>query len=620
MSKANYFQDILERRISRRSMLQSTTAVTFSSIVASCTLEKTKNAKTPPQGFKEVPHGVDDTLTVPEGYDYKVLLSWGDPLFPDTEPFDFYNQTPEKQHKQFGFNNDFVGFVSLPLGSNNPDHGLLTVNHESTLAKLMMENAPKDHLLNQQQTDIDIAAHGLSIAEIKKVAGEWHVVVDSKYNRRITPTTEMSITGDAAGHTRMQSRFSPDGIKTFGTISNCAGGITPWGTVLTAEENIDYCFAGSLANHPEKENYSRMGFKSHARKSWANFDSRWDLEKDPQAAMHAGWIVEIDPYDPDSIPQKRTNIGRYKHEGCNVFINADNSVVAYSGDDQHFEYVYKFVSKHKYHPGETPESRKHNMKLLEEGTLYVAQFNDDGKLTWLPLIFGKASLNEKNGFYSQADICLNTRKAADLIGATPMDRPEDIEVNPVNGKVYLMLTNNSLRKANRLDKANPRAKNKSGQIIEFTAPNGDHTAGEFTWDMLLLAGKPDKHVTNYHKNTSKNGWLACPDNCAFDNLGNLWIATDGAESHGIADGLWLMPVEGENRGLSRRFLRVPKGAELCGPYFSPDNTTLFCAIQHPGGNSSVDNPDTRWPDFKSKVPPRPAVVAIFKKDGGIIGS
>jgi secreted PhoX family phosphatase len=260
------------------------------------------------------------------------------------------------------------------------------------------------------------------------------------------------------------------------------------------------------------------------------------------------------------------------------------------------------------------------MNLLDEGELSVARFEEDGSLIWMPLIFGEGPLNETAGFKSQADIVIDVRIAARLLNATPMDRPEDVDINPVNGHVYAMLTNNNRRDESAVNAANPRALNQDGQIIEFWPEDGDHSNNKFIWDMFLLAGKPGQVETTYHPQISSNGWLSCPDNSAFDHLGNLWIATDGASGRGIADGLWATEVGGPHRALTKRFLRTPVGAELCGPFFTPDSETLFCAVQHPTSGSTYTNPHTRWPDFKETLPPRPAVVAISKVGGGRVGS
>lgn len=611
------FQKILQQRLSRRHFLLASSSLVAASTLPGCQSLTSVPYEPAPSSlaFSELPQGLDQNLSVSAGYSHQVLVRWGDDLFTN-DTFNPYQQTAAKQARQFGFNNDFIGFLSLPLGSQNSDHGLLVVNHEYTIPGMMFPGSPDPVELTKEQTDIDISAHGMSVLEIKKNNGQWQVIKNSPYTRRITPNTPMQLSGAAAGSPRMRTAISKDGVHTLGTYGNCAGGVTPWGTVLTGEENIDYMFAGDYSQSSERETHQRFGMKDTLRKSWARYYSRWDMSKQPGEPLHMGWVVEIDPFDPHSVPQKRTALGRFKHEGCNVYITQDRHVVAYTGDDQRFEYLYKFVSKNRYQP----DDREANKQLLAEGTLYCARFADDGSLQWLPLIYGEGPLTADNGFHNQGDVSIDTRKAADLLGATPMDRPEDVEVNPVNGKVYVMLTNNSKRQPSQTDKANPRANNKAGQIVELIAPEGDHTAEQFSWEMLLLAGERDDPTATYHPATTENGWLACPDNCAFDRLGNLWIATDGAEKFGVADGIWACEVEGENRGLTRRFLRTPVGAELCGPFFTPDDKNLFCSIQHPGDNSSFDDPTTRWPDFDEKLPPRPAVVVITHNNGAVIGS
>lgn len=625
-------QHIIEQRFSRRKFinigLTGTAALTLGSCISNANTphqhseahhntEAHQAAQTSTLSFHELSQEITPYLEVPDQYQYQVLLRWGDPIFSNAPSFDPNQLSASAQEKQFGFNNDFVGFLPLPLGSKNSDKGLLVVNHEYTDASMMFAHAPKAIELNEQQTAIDIAAHGMSVIEIERRNNQWGINLDSPYNRRITPHSKLTFTGPAAGSHRLKTALSDDGIKSYGTYSNCAGGVTPWGTVLSGEENIDYVFAGDFSQSDEVETHKRFGMRSKLRKSWAKYHDRWDMSKQPNEPLHAGWIVEIDPYDPNSTPKKRSALGRFKHEGCNLYITKDQQVVAYTGDDQAFEYLYKFVSDKRYDPND----RQANLTLLDEGTLFCARFYDDGRLEWLPLTYGKGKLTEANGFFNQGDVMIDTRKAADLLGATPMDRPEDVEVNPHSGQVYVMLTNNQQRTEQQVDAVNPRAFNAAGQILELIAPNDDHSATMFHWEMLLIAGKPDKHtLTQYHPDITERGWLACPDNCAFDHRGNLWIGTDGAQSFDIADGLWATELSGHNRALTKRFLKVPIGAELCGPYFTPDNKHLFCAIQHPGSGSNYHNPSTRWPDFKQGLPPRPSVVVVSHKNAKVIGS
>jgi secreted PhoX family phosphatase len=289
------------------------------------------------------------------------------------------------------------------------------------------------------------------------------------------------------------------------------------------------------------------------------------------------------------------------------------------------EYLYKFVTRDRF----APADRNQNRDLLDHGTLYVAKFHADGRLTWLPLIWGQGPLSPANGFSSAADVLIETRRAAELLGATPMDRPEDVEANPTTGLVYAVMTNNSKRETATTDAANPRGPNPHGHILEIAPPGNtandrDHAALEFTWRPFILAGNPRNPAdqASYHAAVSDNGWLTCPDNIAFDPQGRMWIATDGAPKFGFADGAFACETVGPNRALTKQFYRTPIGAELCGPEFNPDGTAFFAAVQHPGDTegSTFDAPATRWPDFQPGMPPRPSLQVIVKNGGGAVGS
>jgi len=326
-------------------------------------------------------------------------------------------------------------------------------------------------------------------------------------------------------------------------------------------------------------------------------------------------VVEVDSYRPGSAPKKRTALGRFKHEGATVALARDGRVAVYSGDDEAFEYIYNFVSARRFDPA----ARDANFDLLDEGTLHVARFHDDGTGVWLPLVFGQEPLTPANGIASQADVCINTRGAADLIGATKMDRPEDIETNPVNGKVYCVLTNNTRRTRDQVDRANPRADNRHGHIIEVTEDRDDPAALTFRWEIFLLCGDPANPADDAYFagiDPGRASPLSCPDNITFDGEGNLWIATDGQRrTLGKNDGIFAVPVDGPERGFVRQFLSGPGGAEICGPEFTPDFTTLFCAIQHPGSGGTLDAPVSPWPD--GEQPPRPSVIAIRRAGPGL---
>jgi secreted PhoX family phosphatase len=567
--------------------------------------------------FREVSRGADANLKVAEGYSTEVLIRWGDPVLPGGARFDPLRQSEASQAASFGYNNDFLGFAPFP----GQDHrAMLLVNHEFTQSTLMFPGSPEPRDLSREQVDIEIAAHGASLIELEKGSGRWKVCRNSSLNRRVTPWTPMRMDGPAAGSVRLQTAYSKSGYATLGTYANCGGGLTPWGTMLSAEENIHLYFYGSPDTGAEAENHRRMGIESSddPRFHWGRFYERWNLDRNPREPLHVGWIVEIDPFEPTSIPVKHTALGRFKHEACSSHLNRDGRLVVYMGDDQYFEYVYRYVSDGRFKPGD----RENNRSLLQEGVLSVAEFRDDGALIWHPLVYGRGPLTETNGFRSQADVLIDTRKAADLVGATPMDRPEDVEVNPVSGEVFVILTKNSKRRPGQVDRANPRAENSAGHILVLTAPDNDHTLGEFHWDLFLLAGNPDDRAltVRYPAGLSREGWFLNPDNCTFDRDGRLWIATDGNQESGEADGVWACDTAGPGRAITRRFIRMPLGAESTGPCFSPDNRTFFLSVQHPADGSSFDNPSTRWPDFNSELPPRPAVIAVYRDDQGVIGS
>jgi secreted PhoX family phosphatase len=466
---------------------------------------------------------------------------------------------------------------------------------------------------------VEMAAHGGSVVEIVLIDGRWQVELDSPYNRRIMATdTPMSFSGPAAGSPRLAISSDPTGTLGTGTLNNCAGGITPWGTYLMAEENFHGYFQGELPEgHPESDNYQRYGVPG-GWFQWGRHNSDFDISREPNAPNRFGWVVEVDILDPESHPIKRTTLGRFKHEGAESIVAPDGRVVVYMGDDERFEYVYKFVTDGRYDPG----NRQANLDLLDHGTLYVARFGEDGDLNWLPLQHGHGPINADNGFASQADVMIEARRAADLLGATPMDRPEDVEAQPDTGRAYVMLTNNSLRTADDVNAANPRAQNLYGHIVEIVTPDGNHAADTASWNILLQCGDPNdpQVAARWNQATSSNGWFGSPDNCAVDPAGRLWVATDGNASTGAADGLWAVETDGPLRGAGRAFFRAPVGAEVCGPRFTPDGTTLFLAVQHPGDGelATFAAPTSRWPDFDPTTPPRPSVIAVYRQDGGKI--
>jgi secreted PhoX family phosphatase len=581
--------------------------------------------------FPELRHQLSQTDAVAEGYEKQVVIRWGDPVLAGAPAYDPMAQTAEAQAKQFGYNNDYLDYWPLPAGSRNSEHGLLCVNHEYTNTNLMFAGmgagSASRSRTNATQAAIEIAAHGMTVVEVKKEGGTWRAVPGGAMNRRITMDTPMRLSGPAAGHPRLRTNADPTGTRVLGTLNNCAGGNTPWGTVITAEENFNNYFGGAAATTgAEAPNHRRYGIRAEPSYAWHRHFARFNLDSEPNEPNRFGWVVEFDPYDPNSVPVKRTALGRFKHEGATHAISADGRVVFYMGDDERMEFLYKFVTARPWNPND----RAANRDLMDEGTLYVAQFAEQGRMRWLPLVFGQGPLTAENNFASQADVVIEARRAATLLGATPMDRPEDVETNPVNGRVYVMLTNNSTRTAAQVGPANPRAANIHGHVVEVIPPGAgtaqvDHAGLEARWEVFIAAGKPGIDPgARYHRATSDTGgWLSCPDNVAFDSKGRAWISTDGAPAAaGIADGIWAADTTGYGRGLTRLFYQAPTGAEVCGPRFTPDDRTLFLAIQHPGEDpgSTYERPSTRWPDFVAGQPPRPSIIAIVKRDGGEIGS
>ncbi|MCA1953353.1 MAG: PhoX family phosphatase [Hyphomicrobiales bacterium] len=629
--------DVIAERMGRRDLLKgllgcAVIGATVSPIAL--TVAEQARAQTPPNttpsfNFKEIAAGSDERHHIAEGYDADILIRWGDPVLPGAPAFDPLKQSAAAQAKQFGYNNDFLGFAPI---DGRADHGLLVVNHEYTNEELMFpaigrqDRAARFAGMTKELAEIEMAAHGGSVLEVRRENGKWGVVANSRYARRITAETPMTITGPAAGHPLMRTQADPTGTRVLGMLNNCAGALTPWGTWLTCEENFNGYFWSRKAGEegPHGKALKRYGAPGEWY-NWGQYFDRFDYAKEPNEVNRFGWVVEIDPFDPNSVPKKRTALGRFKHEGAGNIVNRDGRFVVYSGDDERFDYVYKFVTEGRVDTA----NRAANADLLDRGTLYVAKYNADGTGEWLPLVQGQGGLTAENGFPDQGTVVIHARLAADILGATKMDRPEDVEVNPKTGKVYLMLTNNSRRKPEQVDAANPRPDNKFGHIIEMIPEGGDHAATKFAWNILVKCGDPSVASVGatFHANTTKDGWFGMPDQVAVDNLGRVWIGTDGNSlaATGRADGVWALETEGAARGTSKLFFRCPNGAELCGPYFTPDDETFFVAVQHPGEAddgakepATFENPSTRWPDFKDGVPPRPSVVAITRRGGGKI--
>ncbi len=653
------FYDVMEARVARRGFMMGGLATIATGLFGASLSGKAALAQTTSSliGFKPVPVSFDDTVVVPEGYSFQILGGTGEPISGDMPAYRPGANTGAEQEHQIGQCHDGIHF--FPIEGSSED-GLLVENHEYIEPRFL--HAEKegykgvafdkrsvlydaDGMRDDDEVRMEIAAHGISIFRTTKQAdGSWAIVADP-HNRRITANTPMEIAGPVRGSAHVRTKYSPDGTMTRGTVNNCAHGVTPWNTYLAAEEN----WAGYFANTTEIDQkpdlpreHARYGVSTnpqggrygwHLAKSGADEFVRWDATAKGASATDDyrnepntyGWMVEVDPFDPESTPVKRTHLGRFAHEGV-VFAPAVEGapVVCYSGDDARFEYIYKFVSEGVYVPGETDGS------ILDSGTLYVAKFNDDGTGEWLALAPGRNGLTPANGFADLADILVNTRLAADTAGATKMDRPEWGTIDPNTGEVYFALTNNSRRTQAQVDAVNPRAENNFGQIVRWNYDNGDHTKASFDWDLFVIAGNARNSALATGGSLGDDNTFACPDGLWCDDSSRLWIQTDmgdiGPDYEGPLKefGMNMLLAADPATGEIKRFMTGPWGQECTGVVTTPDGKTMFVNFQHPGAHGSADDFATgkygsSFPDYNGTVP-RSATVVITKDDGGVIGA
>ncbi|MBT9489014.1 MAG: PhoX family phosphatase [Rubrivivax sp.] len=581
----------------------------------------------PRLGFAPVPPSRADTVVVPAGYVAEVIAPWGEPVgvpgaMPPWRPD--ASHSAAEQALQFGMHHDALQY--LPLDGSR--RGLLVMNHEYVDDGLLHPDGRANW--SAEKVRKAQAAHGLSVSEVVLNAGAWQLVRPSPYARRFTADTPFVLGGPAAGHRLMQTAADPAGRSVRGTLNNCANGLTPWGTVLSGEENwAGYFDGGEVINEDQR----RWGLRARGWSRWAEHDTRFDTRQHPNEFHRFGWVVEVDPADPTSTPVKRTALGRAAHEGAWVAVTKDGRAVVYSGEDAAFEYIYKFVSRDRIAAaGGGLSAAQANRTLLDHGTLYVARFDADGSGTWLPLVHGQGPLTPANGFADAGEVAIKTRQAADRLGATPMDRPEWLAIDPHSGSVYCTLTNNSARGSPgrpAVDAANPRANNSMGHVIRWREA-GDFDATHFRWDHLVLAGDPANTRVEARGNV-KGDAFGSPDGLVFDPRGLLWLQTDASSStmhSGEYERL------GNNQMLAcdvatgeiRRFLTGPVGCEVTGAAFTPDARTVFVNIQHPGetpgdlSDPAAPTRHSRWPDGAAATRPRSATVVIRRRDGGYIGS
>ena len=649
------FYEVMEARVARRGFLLGGLATLAAGVFAGASLPASPaRAREASRliGFKPVPVSFADRVVVPDGYSVQILAPTGTPISGTLPAFRSGANSGADQEHQIGQHHDGIHF--FPIDGSSAD-GLIVLNHEYIEPRFL--HAAKagyrgvahdnhsvvygpDGRRDDDEVRMEMAAHGVSIYRAtRRSDGSWAVVADPR-NRRVTAGTPMRIAGPVRGADHVRTRFSPDGTMTRGTVNNCAHGVTPWNTYLAAEENWAAYFCNTGADVPRE--HARYGVPGHPRggrygwhlaRAGADEHIRFDASIKGASSVEDyrnepntfGWMVEIDPFDADAVPIKRTHLGRFAHEGV-VFGPAVEGapIVCYSGDDSRFEYIYKLVSEAAYVPGRTDGS------ILDRGTLYVARFDDDGGGEWLALAPGQNGLTPENGFADLADILVNTRAAADRVGATKMDRPEWGAVDPNTGAVYFALTNNTRRTQAQVDAVNPRAVNNFGQIVRWTYADGDHASARFEWDLFVLAGDARHSAVNADTALNDDNIFACPDGLWFDKDSRLWIQTDMGDMSPDYEGplkpfgMNMLLAADPATGEIRRFMTGPWGQECTGVVTTPDGRTMFVNFQHPGAHASAQqfaagDYGSGFPDYDGTVP-RSATVVITKDDGGVIGS
>ncbi|WP_259473896.1 PhoX family phosphatase, partial [Pseudomonas syringae] len=529
-------------------------------------------------GFQSIPAATADSISLPAGYTSSVLISWGQPLRAGGPAFDPSGKgTAQAQEVQFGDNND--GMCLFPMRGRK-DRALLAINNEYTNYRYLFEHGKEPQ--SAEEVRKALAAEGVSVIEVQQKNGKWQFVQDSRYNRRVHGNTPIRLSGPAAGHEWLKTDADKTGTRVLGTFQNCSSGQTPWGTYLTCEENFTDCFGSSNPEQTFDAGMKRYGVVAASKEiNWHPHDPRFDVAKNPNEVNRHGWVVEIDPFDPESTPVKRTALGRFKHENAAFTQTRDGRAVVYMGDDERGEFIYKFISRDRI----DRKNPKANRDLLDHGTLYVAQFdagngNPDhpkGNGQWIELKYGKNGLDAAAGFANQAEVLIHARLAASVVKATRMDRPEWIVVSPKDGQVYCTLTNNIKRgdEGQPVGGPNPRAKNQYGQILRWREGGNNASAMAFEWDLFVVAGNPTVHAGTPQagsSNINAQNMFNSPDGLSFDRSGRLWIQTDGDSSNkgdfaGMGNNQMLCadPASGE----IRRFLVGPIGCEITGISFAP---------------------------------------------------
>jgi len=661
------FDQVLEAHLARRSVLKGGLGLgamaTFGAFgLAGCNSSNSNSAaptvSSAKLGFNSIAGSKTDAVSVPEGYTAQVLAPWGQPLTSDASAWknDGSNNAVD-QENAMGMHHDGLHF--FPLNEEGND-ALLCVNHEYIDQNALHPNG-SDADANGIRSSVDqvrkeINAHGVAVVRIQlQDNGQWMVVDNDPLNRRYTGATTMDISGPLAYSSKLTTPFSPDGSQARGTLNNCGNGYTPWGTYLTCEENWPGYFinTGTITADQERigiatSGTGRYGWETLAGNAEERVDefTRFNVTPSGSSAMDDyrneanghGYIVEIDPYTANSRAVKRTALGRFRHEGCTFGkLTAGQPITFYSGHDSRFEYMYKFVSAEAWDPADANTTDRLAMgdKYMDEGTLYVAKFDADGVGSWLALSMDGATQDGgtlSDHFDSLEDIILNTAGAADLVGATPMDRPEWCAVDPITGAVYLTLTNNTRRNEDTgTNPANPRLNNKFGHVIRW---DEGENVNEFTWDIFVFGSDANGDAATNLSGLSEFNQFASPDGLNFDERGILWIQTDNGASevtnYTNDQMLAVVPstitdedgnldtINADNQGELRRFFVGPNGCEVTGFTITPDYTTLFVSIQHPGNWPYSANAAEETPSGMN-IRPRASLVAIRKADGGELG-
>ncbi|GGB98503.1 Tat pathway signal protein [Oxalicibacterium flavum] len=623
--------------VTRRHVLKGGLGVAALGFLGGCGLEGGQKAsgELPARliGFDGIPVQQDpafDRVIVAEGYTARAFFSWGDPVERGAPAWKAdASDGWQAQSLQAGENHD--GMHYFPFADDPDRHGLLVINHEyvnPTLHPQGMSKVGGRRPLAEVRKEQ--AAHGVSVIEVSKDAqGQWQRIYPSHYNRRISALTPMRISGPLAGHASMKTAADPSGREVLGTLNNCSRGFTPWGTYLACEENWHNYFVNrDREDYAQRVSHKRYGISNGSASktySWESADPRFDATPDatqPHGGYvnephRFGWVVEIDPFDPNSKPVKRTAFGRFCRECATPSVAADGRMAFYSGDDTRGEYVYKFVPAGRYDAANPAANRD----LLDSGTLYVARLAADGSGEWKALVHGNEGLVAENGFASQSEVLLNARAAADLLGATPMDRPEWAAVHPQSLDVFVTLTNNDQRGDKfAVDAANPRPQNLHGQILRINEAGNHPAATTFRWELFLLAGEADgskdadgRPVPAHLTGNIKGDLFSSPDGLAFDKDGRLWIETDYDDAEPVMQTMGcnqLLCADPATREV-RRFLVGPRGCEITGLTWSPDSRAMWINIQHPGISYPASDGVTR---------PRSTTVLITRDDGGVIGA